>query len=325
MRFQEKKPMAFDKKENISIKGKQIAVDAIIIDGKTIVVTGNLLEIAGVKDEVCDDGVDNPESIINELKRRRKADIFSFDQKLPFTEPKFKYYFEWDNLAVLQVKTFDYWWNKQINNDARRMVRKAEKSGVVVKVVSLTDTFVAGIKSIYDETPTRQGKPFWHYQKDFDTVKKENSTYLQRSEFIGAYYNNELIGFDKIFYTGNRADQIQLISKIKDRDKSPTNALISKAVEVCAQKGISYLTYGKYFYGKRGADSLNDFKKRNGFEQVDIPRYYFPLTLKGKIALKLKLHKGLLFLIPSFIVKILLNIRSKLYSVKNPKELRAFQ
>ena len=72
---------------------------------------------------------------------------------------------------------------------------------------------------------------------------------------------------------------------MKHRDKAPTNALIAKAVEVCAEKGISYLTYGKYHYGKKDAKSLSDFKMRHGFDKIDIPRYYVPLTLKAKFAL----------------------------------------
>jgi hypothetical protein len=303
-------------KETVSIKGKQITVDSNIIDGKTIVVTGNFLKIASVKDEICDNGVHNPENILNELRKTRKADLFTFDQKLPDTEPKFKYYYEWDNFAVLQITSFEYWWNKQIHNDARRMVRKAEKNGVAVKAITLSDDLVRGIKEIYDETPMRQGRPFWHYKKDFQRVKNENSTYLERAEFIGAYFNNELIGFDKMFYTGNRGDQIQLLSKIKDRDKSPTNALIAKAVEVCAEKGITYLTYGKYFYGNKMDDPLTVFKKRNGFEKVDVPRYFIPLTLKGKIALKLNLHRNLNELVPSFLVDRLVNIRARYYSIK---------
>lgn len=313
--------MSSELKEEINIKGEKKAVDSIIIDDKNIVILGNLLKIASIKDDICDDGIRNPETIINKLKKSKKADILTFDQKLPDTEPKFKYYFEWDNLAVLQIKSFEHWWNKQIHNDARRMVRKAEKKGVEVKVVPFTNELVSDIKSIYDETPIRQGKPFWHYNKDFNKIKKDNSSFLERSEFIGAYYNNELIGFDKIIFTGNRADQIQLISKIKDRDKSPTNALIAKAVEVCAQKGISYLTYGKYLYGKKSADLLSEFKKRNGFKEVDFPRYYIPLTLKGKMALTFKFHKGLIELLPSFFIDILLKMRNKFYNIKYSKKL----
>jgi len=303
-------------KETVSIKGRQITVDSNLIDGKIIVVTGNLLKIAGIKDEICDDGVSSPQNVIKELKKLRKADLFTFDQKVPDTKPRFEFYYEWDNFAVLHITSFEYWWSKQIHNDARRMVRKAAKSGIVAKVVPFDDDLVKGIKGIYDETPLRQGRPFWHYRKDFQSVKKENSTYLERAEFIGAYLENELVGFDKVFYTGTRADQIQLLSKIKYRDKSSTNALIAKAIEVCAEKGITHMTYGKYFYGKKKDDSLSEFKKRNGFERVDIPRYYVPLTLKGKIALKLGLHKRLIEFVPSFLVDRLLDMRTKFYTIK---------
>jgi hypothetical protein len=283
-------------------------------------VTGTFLKIASIKDELCDDGVHTPETIINELKKTGTADIFTFDQKLPETDPRFKYYFEWDNLAVLHIKSFEHWWNKQIHNDARRMVRKAEKKGVVAKVVPFTDELVRGIKDIYDESPIRQGKLFWHYKKDFKTIKEDNLPFLERSEFIGAYYNNELIGFEKIIYTGNRADPTQLISKIKDRDKSPTNAIVAKCVETCAQRGISFLTYANYVYGRKGTDSLGEFKKRNGFEKVGIPRYYIPLTIKGELALKLKLHRDLIEMIPSFLLVFLLKLRSKFYSLKYPND-----
>jgi hypothetical protein len=311
--------MTSNRRAQINIKGKRRSVDSIVIDEKPIVMTGRFLRIAGIKDELCDDGVRIPETIINEIKKRGTADIFTFDQKLPETDPKFKYYFEWDNLAVLHIKTFEHWWNKQIHNDARRMVRKAEKKGVEAKVVPFTDELVCGIKDIYDESPIRQGKPFWHYKKDLKTIKDDNLPFLERSEFIGAYYNNELIGFEKIIYTGNRADPTQLISKIKDRDKSPTNAIVAKSVEACAQRGISFLTYGKYVYGQKGTDSLREFKKRNGFEKVDIPRYYIPLTIKGELALKLRLHRYLNEMIPSYFLISLLKLRSKLYSLKYSK------
>ena len=313
--------MNINKNNKISVQGKQIAVETKLIQGKTIVITGGLLKIASIKDEKCDNGIHNPELIIIELKKTKKTDIFTWDQKIPDKELKFNYYYEWNNFAVLKIKSYEDWWNKKIKNDARRMVRKAEKKRVVVKVVKLTDELVEGIKSIYDETPIRQGKQMWHYKKDFNTVKIENSTYLDRSEFIGAYIKNELIGFAKMFYTDNRADTIQLLSKEKDKDKSPTNALIAKSIEVCANKGITYLTYGRYSYGKVGTDSLKNFKIRNGFEKFDIPRYYVPLTLKGKIVLNLKLHRGIIELLPLPLVRILLKARTKFYFFKYSKKL----
>ena len=51
--------------------------------------------------------------------------------------------------------------------------------------------------------------------------------------FLGAYYENELVGFIRLIYVGKEASIIQVLSKMKHYDKRPTNALISKAVEIC--------------------------------------------------------------------------------------------
>ena len=81
---------------------------------------------------------------------------------------------------------------------------------------------------------------------------------------------------------------------IRHRKVASTNALIAKAVEVCAEKQAPYLVYGSIDYGKKGSTSLADFKRHNGFEKINLPRYYVPLTLKGRIALNSNFHKGLI-------------------------------
>jgi len=50
--------------------------------------------------------------------------------------------------------------------------------------------------------------------------------------------------------------------------------------------------YCNYIYNDPKS-SLTEFKRRNGFEQVLLPRYYIPLTLKGKIALRWDFIVGL--------------------------------
>jgi hypothetical protein len=37
--------------------------------------------------------------------------------------------------------------------------------------------------------------------------------------------------------------------------------------------------------------SLLEFKRRNGFEQVNFPRYYIPLTLMGELFIRLRLSR----------------------------------
>lgn len=300
----------------LTIKGKAIKSQSISINSKTLVVTGKWIRMVAVNDEAWIEGqaVDDPEFFIAGLKKSKlKADIFTFAQKLPHTEPKYEYFMEFDNYAVVPITIFDDWWTKRIPQVTRKNVRRAARMGVVVKVTDFDDELVTGIIKIYNESPIRQGRSFWHYGKDFDTVKKENSTYMSNSDFICAYYNDELIGFIKLVYTGKVAGIMQIISMIKHQDKRPTNALLSKAVEICETKGMEFFIYGQYVYGKNTRSPLIEFKQRNGFEMINIPRYYIPMTIKGKIILKLKLHHGLVGLIPGKIYDVLLNIRSKWY------------
>jgi hypothetical protein len=154
---------------------------------------------------------------------------------------------------------------------------------------------------------------FWHFGKDFETVKRESGTYLDRSEFLGAYFNDDLIGFVKLIYVDRVATIIHILSKNAHQDKRPINALLAKAVEVCGQKEISFLIYGKYTYDGNENSPLTEFKRRNGFEEVKYPRYFLPLTLKGKLAIQLGVHNGVKALIPRSVKDLLRNWRSQFY------------
>lgn len=303
--------------EQISIKGKRMRVEAFSIGDKEIVVTGKIIKMARIKGEL-DQDVEDPNTLVEGLKGGGvKADIFTFCQRLPEVRPKFDcYHLVWDNVAALPVTSFQHWWKEQIGFRVRNKVRKAEKLGVTFQVVKFDDNLIRGIMEIYNESPIRQGKPFWHYGKDFETVKRDNGTFLDRSDFIGAYHSGELIGFIKLVNYGRFADLMQIVSKLSHRDKAPTNGLIAKAVEVCAEKGVPYLTYAKFVYGKKGSDTLTDFKSSNGFQKIDLPRYYIPLTAKGAIALRLNLHQGSVNFLPEKLVVGLIGVRNRWYKRK---------
>jgi hypothetical protein len=269
-----------------------------------------------VEGEVTND----PQLVISELKRGPvRADIFTFPQTIYGAPPKYQYPFEWDNAAVVCTASFKDWWEK-LPQEARKNARRAAKRGISVRVAKFDDEFVEGIKGIYDESPLRQGMRFWHFGKDFETVKMENGTYPERSEFIGAYLDAELVGFIKFVYVGQTAKLMQILSKTQHYDKRPMNALLAKAVEVCQEKGMSYLVYSKFTFGNKKSSPLKEFKRRNGFEQMNFVRYFVPLTLKGKIALKLKLHRGLIGILPSGLIAFLLRLRSKVLQI-TPKAL----
>ena len=278
---------------------------------KEIKVEGRLIRIARLAAEGYE-FLHNPEAALGTLRKSGvRIDLFTFMQNLPHTSPKYRYPTEWENVAALPVSTFDHWWTRQINNKVRNTVRKAEKKGVSVREMPFDDALVQGISAIYNESPIRQGKPFWHYGEDLETVRRENGTFLDRSVFIGAFLEGALIGFAKLVSDEDQgqAGLMQIISMIQHRDKAPTNALIAQAVRSCAERGIPYLVYAKFSYWKKQQDSLAEFKHHNGFQRVDLPRYYIPLTLAGRTALRLGLHHRLAERVPEPVLAQLRKLR----------------
>ncbi len=237
---------------------------------------------------------------------------------MPETSPKYAYPMAWDNLAVLPVSTFDRWWNHQIRSEARNRARQAEKKGVTAREVPFDDALVQGISRVYNESRVRQGKRNVHYGKDIQTVRKEEATFLDRSIFIGAFLGEELIGFVKLTTDENetQANLMNIASMIKHRDKAPTNTLIAQAVRCCAERGIRYLLYQHFTYGNKKPDSLTKFKEVNGFQRVDLPRYFVPLTRTGRVALRLGLHRRFTEYIPEPLLARLRELRASWYNRK---------
>jgi hypothetical protein len=307
-------------KIEIRIGGKTLFAPSVDVCGRTVIVTGGWLRMAAVNDEelVEEQIVENPIEFIQQLKKTRlPADIFTFAQKLPEITPKYHYDFEWDNSAVIPITCFSDWWEKRLPQETRKNVRRAAKRGVVVRPVQFSDELVKGIHEIYNESRVRQGVPFRHFGKDFETVKNEMSTYLDRSEFHGAYVDEELIGFTKMVYVDRIGSMIHIISKMEHQDKRPMNALVANAVKVCESKSLQFLVYCKYVYFGNTDSSLTEFKRRNGFEQIRFPRYYLPLNAKGALAIKSGLHRGLQNLVPVPMRKILRDLRSRYYRIRS--------
>jgi len=290
----------------------------INVRDREILVEGRILRIAqphGDRYRFLDD----PARIIGALGGCGvRVDLFTFAQRLPESEPQFSYEFEWDNLAVLPITTFEDWWTKELGFKARNKAKQAEKNGVMLREVPFDDALVEGIREIYNECPIRQRRRFPHYGKDFETVRREEATFLDSSIFIGAYSEDKLIGFVKLVpdETGAQAGLMNIISMIKHRDKVPQNALIAHAVRACATRGIRHLVYSRFDYGKKEHDGLRDFKQRNGFRRVDTPRYYVPLTPLGWAAFRLGLHHNMSERIPESIAMRLRDLRAGWYERK---------
>jgi hypothetical protein len=288
------------------------------ICGKEIRVDGRFLRIARLDADKYN-FVEDPETVIEAIRNSGvRVDLFTFVQKLPDTTPNYDYPMEWDNFAALTIRSFDDWWTKQLGFKARNKAKQAEKKGIVIREVPLDDALVRGIWEIYNETPVRQGRKYPHYGKDLETVRREEATYLESSQFIGAFDGDKLIGFIKLVADESRtqAGLMNILSMISHRDKAPTNALVAHAVRYCAAQGIPYLVYSSFAYGKKESSSISDFKERNGFQRIDVPRYYVPLTSLGRAAFRLGLHRRMVDHFPEPVVAKIRDLRDAWYNRK---------
>ena len=102
------------------------------------------------------------------------------------------------------------------------------------------DDFVKGIKAIYDETPMRQGRRFWHYQPSRSRARCEamNATYLERSQLVGAYLENEMVGFVKYIRVDATAVLIQILAMDAHRDKTPDACIAAADHRALPSAGI---------------------------------------------------------------------------------------
>ncbi len=232
----------------------------------------------------------NPTSIFTKKLMEQNVDVYTFLERTwccRITNPSSNWIKTEDNVGLLEIKSYDDWW-QAIGKKTRNLIRKAEKSGIKVSVVEPSDKLAEGIWKIYNETPIRQARAFTHFGEALQTVKR-NMRDEKHNTFISAYLDEDLVGFIQLVY----GDQIAIVSNILSMqvhwDKSVNNALLAKAVEVCASQGQKWLMYGRM----GNHPSLDKFKENNGFAKVKIARYYLALSRKGRLAIRLGLYKEL--------------------------------
>lgn len=286
--------------------------------GKEIRSRGRLVRIASLEGEGYR-FLEDPKEALGSLRQSKtQFDLFTFTQRLSDTSPKYSYPMEWDNLAAVKISTFDDWMTHQINFKVRNKIRKSAKNGVLVREVPFDDALLLGIQGVYNSSPVRQGKRFQHYGIGLEDLRRMKATFPDRSIFIGAFFENNLIGFIKLVAdeVWSQAGLMHIVSMIQHRDKAPTNALVAQAVRSCAERGISHLFYANFSYGNKENSSLSDFKRHNAFQKIEVPRYYVPLTAVGRMALRLGLHHGVLDWTPAPVAAAYRKARSLWYAKK---------
>jgi hypothetical protein len=311
-----------DQWTEVSVNGEFRKVPAIIMDGVTIITTGRRLKAATIKDEwwLDADAIGDPSRFVDRLKKDpRGADLFVFSQKPPDTEPRRKFRMAWSNVAAVPITTYEDWWEKRVTQVTRKNVRRALRRGVSVRKVEFDDRLVEAIVRINDSTPVKQQRRNVHYGKSFEAVKRDYTDFGGRSDYWGAFFNDEMIGVLRMIYQGPLGNIMQLFCMPQHNDKRPANILLTAAVEQCVRSGLKYLLYGQYIYGRNAKAPLTEFKRRNGFEQILVPTYYVPLTVKGRMAIMLNMHRGIQFFVPQKVMDWAFAFRDWKHGRKNRK------
>lgn len=257
------------------------------------------------------------EELFKKLKERG-IDVFTFIERgwhYTIAEPSSWWIKEKDNIGLLHVKSYEGWW-RNVGKKTRNMVRKAERNGIKTKIVEPSERLAKGIWKVYNETPIRQERRFPHYGTLLETVKKSVLS-SQNCTYIGAYLQDELVGFIQLVHGSNIIIMSQILSLQKHWDKAVNNALIAKAIEVNANMGIKWLMYGRM----GNHPKLDNFKRNNGFVQFPLIRYYIPLTKKGRIAIKLGLHIEIKNVLPTSIKHLLIPIYNWISKYKTKTKL----
>jgi len=208
------------------------------------------------------------DELMEELQRRH-VDIFTFLERrwcCPITEPSKTWVREEDNIAILNLKTYDEW-VKNIGKKTRNMIRKSEKSGIKTRVVEPGDKLAEGMWKIFNETPIRQGRGFPHYGISLKDVKKGLQS-AKNCIYIGAYLDDKLIGFVQLVQGEKIVVISQILSMQQHRDKAVNNSLVAKAIAAIADLHEEWIMYGRM----GNHPSLDSFKLSNGFSKLTLSR-----------------------------------------------------
>jgi hypothetical protein len=298
-------------------KGRWVTIPAIEINGDILIATGKRLRIAKIRgEEMREKEIEDPEVYLTALRNDKdqilKADVFSFTQKLPATQPQYSYRMEWESIAAIALVDFKQWW-EGLPQETRKNVRRSQKRGVLIKIKEFDEDLIEGIRAVNDDSPLRQGMKNAYYGLTPEETRKRYSEFVGRCDFICAYSGEEMIGFLHLVYREDVAAILNLTAKPSQFDKRPANALVAKAVEICEARGISHITYGNYNYGNKRDSPLREFKIRNGFKEILVPKYFVPLTLWGRLCMKANIHRGLIGNLPPSVISAGLRARALWY------------
>lgn len=226
--------------------------------------------------------------------------------------------FDVDNRSCLRVEDPDYWGKKVVAKDVRESLRRIRREGVEVREMPFNASSCEDISTLFNESPIRQGKRYWHYGKSAAQIQEELSPLASRSLYVGAYHRGRLVGFTQVVRLESIGvlRTVHVLGSLVSRKVRPVTAMIDWMVRYGWENGFQRIVYGKHDYGNASNDSLTAFKSRHGFRSEPLRIDYHCLCPQGAWYLAAGLHRNLREMTPRHLALFLKKARSRLISAK---------
>src|SRR5258705_11241749 len=146
--------------KEITIRGRKAVIPSLRAGDNLVIVKGSTLRVAEVFDEYWVEAkqLPDPGDVIALCRRGApRADLFTFAQRVPDTEPRHAFHHEWDNIAAIPLTTYDHWLAKQVTSATRRDSRSGQHPRGVIRAFEYDQAYVRGLIAIYNESPIPQG------------------------------------------------------------------------------------------------------------------------------------------------------------------------
>lgn len=239
---------------------------------------------------------------------------FRFPEYLVSQDQEISHAYHASNRSRLNLSDYAHWEKKQIKKDVREGLRRANREGVSVERVAYSNLVVEVASEVFNETPYRQGRRFWHYGKSHEQLRQELAPLSAVSQYFLARKGSEYVGFAQIVPLPHRgsARSVHVISKAQHVRSRVSSALIQSIVAYCCDTKLTSFVYGRHIYSGNENSNLRKFKERHGFRNYEYKNYYVPVAPLGHAYLAMGLYQGLREMVPKPAIEFAKSIRGRL-------------
>ena len=166
-------------------------------------------------------------------------------------------------------------WNDVYGSKTRNMVRKAQKQGILCRMIDPLE-HISDIIACTLSDSHRHGRDFPAHYMDPELFEKdcrqEQENFGEKYQAFGAFVEDKLVAYIITFDMGAEIICNSLLDNITYRTYSPMNALWAYVTEhYCNEKHAQWLMYGFH-----DLESVNKFKESIGFMAVPVWQLFFP-------------------------------------------------